>query len=64
VKHLVAVCLLAATPLLAADNGRMSDSERAFLVDKLEQTKTNISRASPGSRLRNGASKPRRIAGR
>ncbi len=31
--------LLTAATLAAADNGRMSDAERTFLVDQLEQTK-------------------------
>ncbi len=31
--------LAAAWPLLAADNGKMNDAERAFLIDQLEQSK-------------------------
>ena len=35
----LAFCILAALPLLAAENGAMNDAERAFLVDQLEQSK-------------------------
>lgn len=34
--------LLIATSLTAADNGRMSEAERSFLVDQLEQTKKSV----------------------
>lgn len=41
-RKLIAVVALASGSLLAAEGGRMSDSERAYLVDQLEQTKKGV----------------------
>jgi uncharacterized damage-inducible protein DinB len=41
-KTLMGICVLAAVPLLAAGDGAMNDSERAFLLDQLEQSKKNM----------------------
>jgi DinB family protein len=41
-KRLAAMFLISTVGLGAAENGRMSDSERAFLVDQLEQTKKGV----------------------
>src|ERR1041385_2004379 len=38
----IALCLLAAGTLLAADGGKLSDPERAYLVEQLEQSKKNL----------------------
>ena len=37
-----AICLIGAAGLMAADEGRLNDTERAFLVDQLEQTKKDV----------------------
>jgi hypothetical protein len=38
-KKILAVCVLAAAPILAAENGAMNDAERALLVEQLEKSK-------------------------
>jgi hypothetical protein len=38
----IAVLACAAAPLLAADGGAMTDTERAYLLEQLEQSKTNM----------------------
>jgi hypothetical protein len=41
-KKLFAFLTLAIAPVFAAENGAMTDSERAFLLDQLEQTKKDM----------------------
>ena len=41
-KRLIAVLTLAVAPLVAAENGAMTDAERAFLLEQLEQTKKDM----------------------
>ena len=41
-KLLATLFLAGAAVLMAADDGHMSDAERAFLVDQLEMTKKNV----------------------
>src|SRR5579863_1636723 len=41
-KKLIAFLTLAIAPVFAAENGAMTDSERAFLLDQLEQTKKDM----------------------
>ncbi|HEV2688748.1 MAG TPA: DinB family protein [Bryobacteraceae bacterium] len=38
-RTILALCMAAAGPLLAADGGAMNDAERAFLVSQMEQSK-------------------------
>src|SRR5580692_10258386 len=38
----IAVLACAAAPLLAADSGTMTDAERAYLIEQLEQSKKNM----------------------
>ncbi len=38
----IVVLACAAAPLLAADNGAMTSAERAYLLQELEQSKTNM----------------------
>jgi hypothetical protein len=41
-KQLIAFLICAAAPILSAENGAMTDAERAFLVEQLEQSKKNM----------------------
>ncbi len=41
-KLVAALLLINAATLAAADNGKMTDAERTYLVDQLEQTKKNV----------------------
>ena len=41
-KKVLAFCIVAAVPLLAAESGAMTDAERAFLVEQLEQSKKGM----------------------
>src|SRR5260370_16478914 len=41
-KRLIAFLALAAAPILAAETGVMTDAERAYLVQQLEQTKKDM----------------------
>jgi hypothetical protein len=41
-RKALTVCILAAAPLLAAENGAMNDAERAFLIEQLELSKKNF----------------------
>jgi len=41
-RNIFLLSLLAAAPLLAAENGQMSDAERAFLIEQLEKTKAEF----------------------
>ena len=41
-RKLIALFALTSAPLLAAESGRISDTERAYLVDQLEQTKKGV----------------------
>ena len=41
-KRIIAFCIAAAAPLLAAEGGAMTDAERAFLVEQLEQSKKGM----------------------
>jgi hypothetical protein len=47
-RKLLAVCIVAAAPLLAAESGAMTAAERAFLVAQLEQSKTDFLAAING----------------
>lgn len=38
-RKLLAFCILAAGPILAADNGTLTPAERAFLIEQLEKSK-------------------------
>jgi hypothetical protein len=41
-KFLAALLLMSGVGLMAQENGRLTDSERAFLVEQLEQTKKDV----------------------
>lgn len=41
-KTLAALVVMSAAGLMAADDGRLNDSERTFLVDQLQQTKKDV----------------------
>ena len=41
-KQLIAFLICAAAPILAAESGAMTDEERAFLIEQLEQSKKNM----------------------
>jgi hypothetical protein len=41
-RKLLAVCIVAGAPLLAAEGGAMSDTERAFLTSQMEQSKKDF----------------------
>ncbi len=41
-KPILALAILVAAPVFAAENGAMTDAERAFLVDQLEQSKKEM----------------------
>lgn len=41
-KKWITLIVLAAAPVVAADNGVMTSSERAFLIETLEQSKSNM----------------------
>jgi hypothetical protein len=41
-KRLIFFLVLAAAPLLAAESGAITDAERAFLLEQLEQSKKNM----------------------
>lgn len=41
-RKVLTVCILAAAPLLAAEGGAITDAERAFLVNQLEQSKKDM----------------------
>jgi hypothetical protein len=41
-RRLIALLVVAAAPIVAAESGAMTDEERAFLLDQLEQTKKDM----------------------
>jgi DinB family protein len=41
-KKALALCILAAAPILAAENGAMNPAERAFLIEQLEKSKKDF----------------------
>jgi DinB superfamily len=41
-RKTLALCILAAVPILAAETGAMNDSERAFLIEQLEKSKKDF----------------------
>jgi hypothetical protein len=41
-KNALALCILAAAPILAAEGGAMNDAERAFLIEQLEKSKKDF----------------------
>jgi hypothetical protein len=41
-KQALALCILAAAPILAAENGAMNPAERAFLIEQLEKSKKDF----------------------
>src|SRR5690242_11387932 len=41
-RTIIAFCIAAAVPLLAAEGGAMTDAERALLVEQLEQSKKGM----------------------
>src|SRR5579864_8724945 len=41
-RKALAVCVLAAVPILAAENGAMNDAERSFLIEQLEKSKKDF----------------------
>jgi hypothetical protein len=41
-RKTLALCILAAAPILAAENGAMNDAERAFLIEQLEKSKKDF----------------------
>jgi len=42
VRTILAICMAAAAPLLAAGNGAMSDAERSYLVEQMEKSKADF----------------------
>lgn len=42
VRTILAICVAAALPLLAAEGGAMSDSERSYLVEQMEKSKADF----------------------
>ncbi len=38
----IAVCILAAVPIFAAENGAMTDAERSFLIEQLEKSQKDF----------------------
>lgn len=41
-RKTLALCILAAAPILAAETGAINDSERAFLIEQLEKSKKDF----------------------
>jgi len=41
-RTLLITCIVAAAPILAAENGAMNDAERAFLVEQMEKSKADF----------------------
>jgi hypothetical protein len=41
-RKAIAFCILAAAPILAAENGAINDAERSFLIEQLEKSKKDF----------------------
>jgi len=49
-RKILALCILATAPILAAENGAMTPAERAFLIEQLEKSKADFLASIAGVR--------------
>src|ERR1700733_8894768 len=57
-RKILALSILAAAPILAAENGAMNDAERAFLIEQLEKSKKDFLATIDGVTAAQGKFKP------